>query len=190
MHATPKNVDRCGVAAGKSTDARVLGCELYLLPVATRVPLKFGAESLTSVTCARVRLRVVGRDGRPADGWGETPLSVQWAWPSELSYAERHEAMIAFCRRLAGAWCRFRVLGASARNRCGVSARRARAGCADEFNRERRDKRRTDAVSGRARLLLGRSTLRCTMRTACCTTCRSTKRTTPTLHEPRPRRFP
>jgi L-alanine-DL-glutamate epimerase-like enolase superfamily enzyme len=111
MHATPKHVDLRGVASDKLTDARVVGVELYLLPVTTRVPLKFGAEALTSVTCARVRLRVVGRDGRSVDGWGETPLSVQWAWPDELSYAARHEAMVAFCRSLAEAWAGFDAWG-------------------------------------------------------------------------------
>ena len=35
-------------AADKATDARVTGVELYLLPVTTRVPLKFGAETLTT----------------------------------------------------------------------------------------------------------------------------------------------
>jgi hypothetical protein len=58
------------------TDVRVVGAELYLLPVHTRVPLKFGAETLQTVTCARVRLQVRDRGGRTASGWGETPLSV------------------------------------------------------------------------------------------------------------------
>ena len=74
------------------------------MPVTTRMPLKFGPETLTTVTCARVKLTVRGRDGREAEGWGETPLSVQWTWPSELSFAERHDAMVAFCKRLAAAW--------------------------------------------------------------------------------------
>ncbi|SVD17753.1 uncharacterized protein METZ01_LOCUS370607, partial [marine metagenome] len=37
----------------KSTDIEILGAELHFLPVETRVPLKFGTETLTSVTCAR-----------------------------------------------------------------------------------------------------------------------------------------
>ena len=91
-------------APGRPTDVRVTRVELYFLPVTTRVPLKFGSETLTSVTCARVRIEVTGRDGRAAEGWGETPLSVQWTWPSALAYSERHDAMVAFCRRLARAW--------------------------------------------------------------------------------------
>jgi L-alanine-DL-glutamate epimerase-like enolase superfamily enzyme len=95
----------------KPTDVRVTGVELYLLPVTTRVPLKFGTETLTTVTCARVRIFLAGRDGRTASGWGETPLSVQWAWPANFAYADRHDAMIAFCRRLAQAWAEFDASG-------------------------------------------------------------------------------
>ena len=40
-------------------------------------------------------------------GWGETPLSVTWAWPSAtLSYDERYEAMVAFCEFAARVICR------------------------------------------------------------------------------------
>ena len=63
------------------TDIQVADAAVYLLPVTTRVPLKFGAEALTSVTCVRVSLQVQDAAGRQAVGWGETPLSVQWAWP-------------------------------------------------------------------------------------------------------------
>ncbi len=95
----------------KSTDARPVAAALYFLPVATRVPLKFGAEILTSVTCARVGFTVEGVDGRRAEGWGETPLSVQWAWPSALPYEERHRALMDFCMELAEAWPRFEAAG-------------------------------------------------------------------------------
>ena len=61
---------------GKSTDIRCTGAALYFLPVETRVPLKFGVETLTSVTCARVRMTVESRGGDVSEGWGETPLSV------------------------------------------------------------------------------------------------------------------
>jgi len=85
-------------------DVRITGVRLWFLPVTTRVPLKFGTETLTSVTCARVQIRVVRRDGTPAEGWGETPLSVQWVWPSTTPYAPRHEALKLFCELLARAW--------------------------------------------------------------------------------------
>jgi L-alanine-DL-glutamate epimerase-like enolase superfamily enzyme len=85
----------------KPTDVRVVAARLYFLPVETRVPLKFGTETLTSVTCARACVTVEGHDGRRAEGWGETPLSVQWVWPGKLPYAERHERLRAYCLRLA-----------------------------------------------------------------------------------------
>lgn len=92
------------MAGGDRKDVRPVGAALYLIPVETRVPLKFGPETLTHVTCARVRLTVETADGRRAEGWGETPLSVQWVWPSSVSYAERHDALTEFTRRLTGAW--------------------------------------------------------------------------------------
>ncbi|MGI8966234.1 MAG: hypothetical protein ACR2H1_09140, partial [Limisphaerales bacterium] len=81
------------------------------MTVQTRVPLKFGSEILTEVTCARVCARVRDRTGRVAEGWGETPLSVQWTWPSSISYAERHERLKVFCARLAEAWTNFDQAG-------------------------------------------------------------------------------
>lgn len=92
-------------------DVRIRQVDLYLLPVTTRVPLKFGHETLTTVTCARVRMLVEDGRGRTAAGWGETPLSVQWSWPGELSYADRHAAMAEFCRQLAAAWGGYSVWG-------------------------------------------------------------------------------
>lgn len=77
----------------KSSDIQVKECEVFFLPVRTRVPLKFGPETLTEVTLARVRVRVEDRRGRSAEGWGETPLSVQWVWPSSDSYEGRHRAL-------------------------------------------------------------------------------------------------
>jgi len=95
----------------KVTDVRPIATSLYFLPVTTRVPLKFGPETLTSVTCARVRLTVEDELGRRAEGWGETPLSVQWVWPSTLSYSERESALEAFSQRLARAWAGFERRG-------------------------------------------------------------------------------
>lgn len=96
---------------GRITDIRVVAVELYLLPVTTRVPLKFGPEVMTGVTCARARVTVEGLDGKTAAGWGETPLNVQWAWPSSLSYAARHDRMVDFCRVVAAAWAGFNQTG-------------------------------------------------------------------------------
>jgi L-alanine-DL-glutamate epimerase-like enolase superfamily enzyme len=91
----------------KPTDIRVIGAALYFLPVRTRVPLKFGTETLIEAVCARVRIRVTDRRGQTAEGWGETPLSVQWVWPSALPLAPRTEVLKTFCRELARSWAGF-----------------------------------------------------------------------------------
>jgi L-alanine-DL-glutamate epimerase-like enolase superfamily enzyme len=95
----------------KPTDIRVIGATLYFLPIETRVPLKFGSEITTCVTCARACLKVADRQGRVAVGWGETPLSVQWVWPSSLGYEPRHAALKEFCGQLAAAWAKLESSG-------------------------------------------------------------------------------
>jgi len=75
------------------------------------VPLKFGAETVTEVTCARARVWVEAQPGRRAEGWGETPLSVQWVWPSQLSLQERGQALQDFCQRASEAFAQFDVTG-------------------------------------------------------------------------------
>ena len=95
----------------KATDVRAVAASLYFLPLALRVPLKFGAETLTSVTCARACVHVQDGSGRRAEGWGETPLSVQWVWPSALPYEERHRALKDFTVRLAASWAGFEERG-------------------------------------------------------------------------------
>src|SRR5260221_1186062 len=91
----------------KLTDVSVKAAELYFLPVQMRIPLKFGPETVNSVTCARVRVTVANGSGKRAVGWGETPLSVQWVWPSRLPLEGRHTALKEFCLQLAQAWGRF-----------------------------------------------------------------------------------
>lgn len=91
----------------KSTDIRCVATELYFLPVHTRVPLKFGRETVSYVTCARVKMTVEDSAGNRAVGWGETPLSVTWVWPSSNSYEARHGVLKNFCKRLAKAWTQF-----------------------------------------------------------------------------------
>ena len=71
-----------------STNIKITGFSLDFITVQTRVPLKFGTEVLSSVTCARVCVIVENNLGQKVEGWGETPLSVQWVWPSEIAYAE------------------------------------------------------------------------------------------------------
>ena len=70
--------------------------ELKFIPVKMRLPLKFGAETIESIQIAHVEFPAYGAVGR-----GETPLSVGWAWPSQLSFAYREEMMCKFCEVLA-----------------------------------------------------------------------------------------
>jgi L-alanine-DL-glutamate epimerase-like enolase superfamily enzyme len=120
------------------TDVHPSNVSLYFLPVKTRVPLKFGPETMTEVTCARVCMRVSGVGGNAADGWGETPLSVQWVWPSALSYEERHEALKAFTIKLAEAWASFDTAGHPME--VGYAFQRNRLpGLLQEFNKARGD---------------------------------------------------
>lgn len=86
---------------------RIKEAQLYFLPVETRVPLKFGAETLTTITCARVALTVENNHGHRVVGWGETPLSVQWVWPSALPFNDRLTVLLDFCKVLANRWTEF-----------------------------------------------------------------------------------
>lgn len=86
----------------KITDVSIASAEVYFLPITLRVPLKFGPETVTSVVCLRTRVTVTDGRSKSAAGWGETPLSVSWVWPSSLSVAERARRMEDFSVRLAG----------------------------------------------------------------------------------------
>ena len=88
----------------KKTDITPCGATLYFLPFEMRVPLKFGHETITSGVCARVKMEVRDSANGAAKGWGETPLSVSWVWPSKLGYGERQEVLQNFCVGLAKAW--------------------------------------------------------------------------------------
>ena len=95
----------------QSKDIKVRDVQVYFLPVENRVPLKFGSETVTGVTCARVRIRAADRSGRWAEGWGETPLGIQWVWPSSLSYEKRHAALKQFALMLTSSWQEFDRIG-------------------------------------------------------------------------------
>ena len=91
---------------------RVREVSLHFLPVVTRVPLKFGTQTITQVLCARVRVLVEDAQGRTAEGWGETPLSVAWVWPDDsLSYAARENFLTQLCEQLCTALPAANLLG-------------------------------------------------------------------------------
>jgi L-alanine-DL-glutamate epimerase-like enolase superfamily enzyme len=102
---------RCGKPMSKPSDIHIVGARLYFIPIQMRIPLKFGTETVTSVTCARACVRVANRQGRTAEGWGETPMSVQWVWPSKTAYDLRHQMLKDFCVQLAEEWTKFTTFG-------------------------------------------------------------------------------
>jgi L-alanine-DL-glutamate epimerase-like enolase superfamily enzyme len=95
----------------KQTDITTTSSSLYFLPVELRLPLKFGAEAVNHIDFGRASLTVSDALGKTATGWGETPLSATWAWPSKLTIRARVEAMQEFCRRLAAEWAEYPVSG-------------------------------------------------------------------------------
>ena len=54
---------------------------------------------------------MVDRHGKRAVGSGETPLSVQWVWPSSAGYSDRLHALQRLTLRLAAAWANFDFWG-------------------------------------------------------------------------------
>lgn len=95
----------------KSTDVTVVAASLYFIPCELRVPLKFGHAVSTHATAARVELTVTDREGNTATGWGESPLSENWAWPSTLDLALRTKAHYDLCHKLTKAWATFDTSG-------------------------------------------------------------------------------
>ena len=165
----------------KPTDVRPVGAELYFLPIKTRMPLKFGPEITTEVTCARVRLTVADAPGPDAPtGWGETPLSASsGSGPARLGYEERHqvlEAALRSARRGLG-----RASGdAGPPDRGRPRVPRAGAARAARASSTRPSGREPSRCPGWRPWSAARpSTWPCTTPTACSTACRPTRPTTP-----------
>ena len=60
---------------------------------------------------ARAEQSGTDRAGIGRCGWRESPLSVQWAWPSDLSCELRHETLKRMRVLLAEAWTDLDVVG-------------------------------------------------------------------------------
>ena len=73
-----------------------MNAQISFIPVKMRLPLKFGAETIDSIQIAHADVEAYGCKGQ-----GETPLSVAWAWPSQLGFAVREKLMCSFCTLLA-----------------------------------------------------------------------------------------
>ena len=92
-------------------DIHPVATSVYFLPVETRIPYRFGTEELKRVTCIRARVDVENRRGQRATGWGEAPLSAQWAWPSSSTFLDRQDAMMSLCHMLGNLWSDFAYSG-------------------------------------------------------------------------------
>ncbi len=77
---------------------------LYFIDVRAQAPFRFGKETLERVTCARVMVEVEEVSRGSFQGWGESPLSAQWAWPSDVPLSERETALRQFCCAVLDAW--------------------------------------------------------------------------------------
>ena len=95
----------------KLTDIRATSATVYFLPVKTRIPYRFGTEELKQVTCVRVSIDAESRGGKRSTGWGEAPLSAQWAWPSHTTFVARQNAMMSLCMELGKQWADFDYSG-------------------------------------------------------------------------------
>lgn len=96
---------------GLSVKASVKSVNLYYLPVKTRMPLKFGNDITTSVICARAKVEISVQGSNTCIGWGETPLSVQWVWPSTLSFEKRLATLKELTEKIALSWKHNTVTG-------------------------------------------------------------------------------
>ena len=96
----------------KTFDVKIQDCKVEFQQVLFRTPLKFGSAVINSICCATVCMTVKNNDGKIANGYGQTPLSVGWAWPSaDLSFEYREEAMVNYCKTLADNWRSFNKTG-------------------------------------------------------------------------------
>ncbi len=162
----------------KSTDMLVTGIELYFIPVQTRVPLKFGTETLTSVTEVRVKVTVRDEMGNSAVGVGESPLSVQWGWPSSLPYEVRHQAMRDLCGALCQALLKSQLTGHAIEIGYDFQQQFLTRTLEDFSKNDAVKKTGIDHIPHLAALLcLAHLIWRCTMRLGSCTNCPHMKRT-------------
>ena len=75
------------------------------------MPLKFSDGSAHRSRCSQGAIVVPNAQGEMHEGWGETPLSVQWTWPGTLPNQERLQAMQSFCHMLAEEWLKVEESG-------------------------------------------------------------------------------
>jgi L-alanine-DL-glutamate epimerase-like enolase superfamily enzyme len=86
----------------KPSDIRVSEVQISFENHLYRAPIKFGGVALDRVTLLNVECEVIGRDGKPARGFGSMPLSNIWAFPSRvMDYDLTLRAMTTLAERCA-----------------------------------------------------------------------------------------
>ncbi len=93
------------------TDISLKSAALYYLPLATRIPLRFGREVVEEIECLRVQVVVENKSGSRDEGWGEVPLNVQWIWPDESTPVERIKTVKEFTAKLAADLMTWKIEG-------------------------------------------------------------------------------
>jgi len=84
------------------TDIRIRQVETFLVPVAARTPLKFGAVVVEKTAIGYARVTAENRAGRVGVGWGAMFLMDLWAWPvSKAAHEDRERAMADLFRAYA-----------------------------------------------------------------------------------------
>lgn len=82
----------------RPTDIRITEVEVWYEDYLYRTPIKFGGVALDRVTLLNVNVRVKGRGGAEAAGFGSMPLGNVWSFPSR---AMRYEQTLAAMKALA-----------------------------------------------------------------------------------------
>jgi L-alanine-DL-glutamate epimerase-like enolase superfamily enzyme len=94
---------RVGLAIPFDMDMRVLEVRTSYEDFRYRTPIKFGGSVVDKVTLLNVHVRVRGRYGQTAEGFGSMPLGNVWSFPSkQLTYDQTLGAMKDLAARMAG----------------------------------------------------------------------------------------
>lgn len=93
---------RVGLAIPFDMDMRVLEVRTDYEDYLYRTPIKFGGSVVDKVTLLNVHVRVRGRYGQMAEGFGSMPLGNVWSFPSKkLTYDQTLVAMKALAAKMA-----------------------------------------------------------------------------------------
>jgi L-alanine-DL-glutamate epimerase-like enolase superfamily enzyme len=87
---------------GKASDVLIAEVRTAFEEYAYRSPMKFGGRVVERAKILNVALRLTGRDGREAAGFGSMPMGNTWSFPSaRLSFDQTLDAMLELVARIA-----------------------------------------------------------------------------------------